>query len=154
MKKASVILAVLVVIVVVCIAMIRSSRYTLTVRGLTDFAGRYKMQTKGYSPYVDVMVKNGALEYINSWDGYKRNLGYLSGDDFMVKGFGWSVKFVKNKQHIVTHLTDFNNTPWIKINRDSSIAHAARWKLMIDDSKLHPYPIDTTSLKIFTGNYD
>lgn len=153
MKKAWVILSTLLVIAAICIAMIQSSRYTLTRQQLTAFAGRYEMQNKGYSAYVDVMVKNEALEYINSWDGYQRNLGYLSGDDFMVKGLGWSVKFGRNKNHAVTYLTAFDNTRWTKINRDSSITQAARWKLMIDSSKLHPYPIETSSLKVFTGNY-
>lgn len=153
MKKVLVISATLVVITIVVAAMIRLPHHTLTAQQLTAFTGRYEMQNKGYSAYVDVTVKNNALEYINSWDGYERDLGYLSGDDFMVKGFGWSVKFGRNQQHTVTYLTAFDNTRWTKINRDSSIASAARWKLMIDDSKIHPYAIDTAALKLFTGNY-
>jgi uncharacterized protein YjhX (UPF0386 family) len=154
MKKTAAILAILAIIIAVCAAMIRSSQQALTTQQLTAFAGRYEVQNKASGVYVDIMIKSGALEYINSWDGYKRDLGYLSGDDFMVKGFGWSVKFFRNKQHTITYLTDFNNTRWTKVDRDSSIARAARWKLMIDNSKLHPYHIDTASLKILTGNYD
>ena len=154
MKKPIIIIAVLVVIAIfACMATARLYRRTLTGQQLAAFAGRYEMQNKGYSAYVDVMVKNNALEYINSWDGYQRNLGYLSGDDFMVKGLGWLVKFGRNKQQAVTYLTAFDNTRWTKIDRDSSTAHAARWKLMIDSSKLHPYPIDTSSLKVLAGNY-
>ena len=153
MKKAAVILAILVVIAAVAVGITRSCRHTLTSQELSAFTGRYEMQNRGYSPYVDVIVKNGALEYTNGWDGYQRHLGYLSGDDFMVKGLGWSVKFFRNTQGSVTYLTAYDHSRWTKINRDTSIARAARWKLMIYGYKLHPFDIDTASLKVFTGSY-
>lgn len=86
---------------------------------LNDYTGRYQMQTRGKPVYVDITINKGELMLTNSWDGYTRYLGYLNQDNFIEKGFGWSVKYVRDRQNYITEILAFGTEHWIKINKDS-----------------------------------
>lgn len=120
---------------------------------LTIYTGRYQHKFGGASPYVDVLYENGKLFGINSWDSARRDLEYLNRDNFIVKGFGWAVRFIRNRNQKVNIVNISGYGDWVRINKDSSIAASTKWKQGIEYSKSHPFNINSNTLKSFSGSY-
>jgi hypothetical protein len=117
------------------------------------YTGRYEKAIKEQTNYVDVIDRKGELIVIASWDKYEKPLRYLNGDNFMVKGFGWAMKFTRGANKGVTGFVMTGDAPWRKVDRDSSIYQLKKWQVFTDSAKLHIYPILTTRLRSVAGRY-
>jgi len=120
---------------------------------LQMYTGRYERAVKAQTNYVDVAARNGELIVNASWDKYDKPLGYLNGDNFMVKGFGWAIKFTRGYNKQVNGFIMTGDALWHKVNRDSSIYQLKKWQLFTDSARLHIYPVPTARLQFVTGKY-
>jgi hypothetical protein len=117
------------------------------------YTGRYEKAVKEQSNYVDIAERKGELIVTASWDKYEKPLGYLNGDNFMVKGFGWAIKFTRGHNKEVNGLIMTGDVQWRKVDRDSSTYQLKRWQVFTDSVKLHTYPVTVNELRSVAGKY-
>ncbi|MDB5146553.1 MAG: hypothetical protein JWQ57_573 [Mucilaginibacter sp.] len=152
MKKSIIILSALVIVVLGMVAL-AGNKKQVPVDEFSAYIGRFQHKFGGASPYVDLYVEDGKFFGINSWDSSRRDLEYLNRDNFIVKGFGWAIRFIRNKDQQVNTVNISGYGDWLRINKDSSMAASAKWMQAIQDSKSRPFHMDSADLKLFTGNY-
>jgi len=82
---------------------------------LTAYTGKYELKRGDQVLYINVSTEKGTLVGTQSWDGSKKYLDHLSGDNFIVAGAGWSVKFIRDKDKKVSQMVVSGTDTWIKI---------------------------------------
>ena len=82
---------------------------------LTDYTGKFKIELKRGAAVLEIAVVNGELVATQLWDGEKVLLKHLSGDIFMVAGFDWSAKFLRDKDKKVTQILVMGTDHWLKV---------------------------------------
>jgi mannosyltransferase OCH1-like enzyme len=120
---------------------------------LQAYTGRYQKAVKEQTNYVDVTEKKGELILTASWDNYEKPLWYLNGDNFMVKGFGWAIKFNRGYNKQINGFIMTGDALWQKVNRDSSDLQLQKWQIFADSAKLHAHYISPKHLQSVAGNY-
>lgn len=120
---------------------------------LQVYTGRYQKTVKEQTNYVDVTEMKDALVITASWDQYEKPLWYLNGDNFMVKGFGWSIKFNRGHNKQVNGLMMTGDGLWRKVNRDSSVFQQQKWQVFADSAKLHARYLAPGPMRLIAGNY-
>lgn len=120
---------------------------------LQDYTGRYEKAMKEQSNYVDIIATKGELIVTASWDRYEKPLWYLNDDNFLAKGFGWAIKFIRGRDGQLNGFLMTGDTQWLRIDRDSSIYQQKKWQIFIDSAKLHTYPVNADQMRSITGKY-
>jgi hypothetical protein len=82
---------------------------------LTIYTGKYQKDFNGTLFYLSIAVENGELVGTQLWDNQKLSIKHLSGDNFIVSGLDWSVKFIRDKQGKVTQVVVMGKDAWTKI---------------------------------------
>ncbi len=83
---------------------------------LAQYAGKYQMTIKGQTGYIQIAIKDGELLQTALWSGEQHMLKHLSGDNFIMQGKDWSVKFIRNKKGIIVSVLVMGTDLWTKVN--------------------------------------
>lgn len=83
---------------------------------LKAYTGRYQSIQKAGTFLVEVLltVDNRLIAH-SLWDGNKYPLNHLNGDNFIMQGFDWSVKFERDKNNKITRLVLKGTEVWDRI---------------------------------------
>jgi hypothetical protein len=82
---------------------------------LKAYVGRYQSIEKRGTMTVDVALAEGKLVATASWDGSKLTFRHLNGDNFIVVGQDWSVKFNRDKQNQIKEMVVAGATTFTKV---------------------------------------
>lgn len=82
---------------------------------LTIYTGKYQKDFNGTLFYLSLSVENGELVGTQLWDNQKLSIKHLSGDNFIVSGLDWSVKFIRDKEGKVTQVVVMGKDAWNKV---------------------------------------
>jgi hypothetical protein len=83
---------------------------------LNAYVGRYQSIQKQGTFLVEVLLtEDGRLLANSLWDGNKYALKHLTDDNFILTGFDWSVKFIKDKDNKVTKMLVKGTEYWDKV---------------------------------------
>lgn len=83
---------------------------------LSVYTGKYEMKHDGQTMNVTITLENGALVALQSWDGLKKYLDHLKGDNFIVAGIGWSVEFKRDKNNKITGMLISGTDTWTRVD--------------------------------------
>jgi hypothetical protein len=82
---------------------------------LANYTGKYKFSDR--EVYIHLDIVNGDLVGTQLWDGNKVQFKRLHDDDFIVIGYDWSVKFLRDKDKKVTGILVRGTDKLIKISQ-------------------------------------
>lgn len=82
---------------------------------LAEYTGKYQVVQKRGTVAIKIDLVDGELVCTQLWDGEKLVLRHLSGDSFMMAGFGWSVKFLRDKDKKITQILVMGTDRWDKV---------------------------------------
>ena len=82
---------------------------------LSIYAGKYQRVIHNDMFYIQFEVEDDNLIGTTLWDGNKLMLKHLSGDNFIVSGIDWGVKFVRDKDGKVTSVTVRGQDSWTRV---------------------------------------
>lgn len=82
---------------------------------LLAYIGKYQKDFNGTIFYLSLSVENGELVGTQLWDKQKMAIKHLSGDNFIVSGLDWSVKFIRDKEGKVTQVVVMGKDAWTKV---------------------------------------
>ena len=82
---------------------------------LAAYTGKYQKDFNGTLFYLNFSVENGELVGTQLWDNQKLAVKHLSGDNFIVSGLDWSVKFIRDKEGKVTQVMVMGKDLWTKV---------------------------------------
>lgn len=90
--------------------------YKIGKDSLAMYTGRFQSVQKQGTFLVEVLLtEDGRLLAHSLWDGNKYGLNHINGDNFMMQGFDWSVKFIKGKDGKVTSMLVKGTEYWDKV---------------------------------------
>lgn len=96
-------------------------RTSITINKLADdslkvYTGRYQSIQKAGTFLVEVLltVDNRLIAH-SLWDGNKYPLKHLNGDNFIMQGFDWSIKFERDKNNKIIRLVLKGTEVWDRI---------------------------------------
>jgi len=81
---------------------------------LSAYTGKFKMTKGNQAVFLQLDVVNNELVATQVWDGEKLLVKHLSGDKFMVAGFDWPVKFIRDTNGKVIKIIVSGTGLWIK----------------------------------------
>jgi len=81
---------------------------------LSAYTGKFKMTRQNQSIFLQLDIVNNELVATQVWDGEKLLVKHLSGDKFMVAGFDWPVKFIRDTNGKVIKIIVSGTGLWIK----------------------------------------
>jgi len=82
---------------------------------LSIYAGKYQRVIHNDMFYIQFEVEDDNLIGTTLWDGNKLMLKHLSGDNFIVSGIDWGVKFLRDKDGKVTSVTVRGQDSWTRV---------------------------------------
>jgi len=82
---------------------------------LAEYTGKYQVVQKRGTVGVKIELVNGELICTQLWDGEKLLLRHLSGDNFIMAGFDWSVKFLRGKDKKINQILVMGTDRWDKV---------------------------------------
>lgn len=82
---------------------------------LTEYTGKYQVVQRRGTVAIKIDLVDGELICTQLWDGEKLLLRHLSGDNFMMAGFDWSVKFLRDKDKKVSQILVMGTDRWDKV---------------------------------------
>lgn len=82
---------------------------------LTEYAGKYQMALHGETFYLQISANNDGLISKALWTGEQNLLKHLSGDNFIMQGKDWSVKFIRDKKGDVNSVLVRGTDLWTKV---------------------------------------
>lgn len=82
---------------------------------LAAYIGKYQKDFNGTIFYLSLSVENGELVGTQLWDKQKMAIKHLSGNNFIVSGLDWSVKFIRDKEGKVTQVVVMGKDAWTKV---------------------------------------
>lgn len=89
---------------------------TIVTDSLSAYTGKYKMKREDNMEfYLTLSIENGQLVALELWDNAKKHLNHISGDDFIVDGFGWAVRFERDEHKKVKALVVRGTDTWMKV---------------------------------------
>ncbi|WP_183578685.1 hypothetical protein HDF18_22515 [Mucilaginibacter sp. X5P1] len=83
---------------------------------LTIYLGKYQMTVRGQTGYIQISIKDGELLQTALWSGEQHALKHLTGDNFIMQGKDWSVKFMRDKKGTVVSVLVMGSDLWTKVN--------------------------------------
>lgn len=85
------------------------------VSGTNAYTGKYQKESDGKIFYLNFFLEKGQLTAQQAWDKRKMMIKPLSGDNFIVSGLDWSVKFIRNKAGEVSQVVVMGKDTWTKL---------------------------------------
>src|SRR5258707_79378 len=82
---------------------------------LSIYAGKFQKLINNNMFYLQFDVVDGNLIGSTLWDGNKMMLKHLSGDNFIVAGIDWGVKFVRDKDGKVNSVIVRGTDVWTRV---------------------------------------
>lgn len=83
---------------------------------LKVYTGRFQSIQKAGTFLVEVLqTEDGHILAHSLWDGNKYPLNHLTGDNFIMQGFDWSVKFLKDKDGKVNRMLVKGTEYWDRV---------------------------------------
>ncbi|WP_214071933.1 DUF3471 domain-containing protein [Mucilaginibacter sp. dw_454] len=83
---------------------------------LKAYAGRYQSIQKAGTFLVEILLtEDNRLIAHSLWDGNKYPLKHLNGDNFIMQGFDWALKFERDKNGKIVRLVLKGTEVWDKI---------------------------------------
>lgn len=92
-----------------------TSCYCISLDSLADYTGKFQKDFNGKVFYISFSVENEELVGTQLWDNQKMALKHLSGDNFIVSGLDWSVKFIRDKEGKVIQVIVMGKDAWNKV---------------------------------------
>ena len=83
---------------------------------LAVYLGKYQMTVRGQTGYIQISIKDGELLQTALWSGEQHALKHLTGDNFIMQGKDWSVKFIRGKKGNVVSVLVMGTDLWTKVN--------------------------------------
>ena len=82
---------------------------------LAIYEGKYQMVVKGQPAYIEIKLTGDQLTLTSLWDKRANGLKRLSGDNFIMQGHDWSVKFIRDSKGKITEVVVMGTDHWKKI---------------------------------------
>jgi hypothetical protein len=83
---------------------------------LTIYTGKFQKLINNNMFYLQFDLVDGNLIGSTLWDGNKMILKYLSGDNFIVAGIDWGVKFIRDKDGKINSVMVRGVDVWTRVN--------------------------------------
>ena len=83
---------------------------------LAIYEGKYQMAVKGQTVSIEIKLTGDQLTLTSLWDKQTNKIKHLSGDNFMMQGNDWSVKFIRDAKGKITEVVVMGNDHWKKVN--------------------------------------
>ncbi|MGY3214247.1 DUF3471 domain-containing protein [Mucilaginibacter sp. HD30] len=83
---------------------------------LATYEGKYQMMVKGQAAYIEIKLTGDQLTLTSLWDKQTNKIKHLSGDNFIMEGHDWSVKFTRDAKGKVTEVIVMGTDRWKKVN--------------------------------------
>ena len=83
---------------------------------LAIYEGKYQMEVKGQAAYIEIKLTGDQLTLTALWDKQANKIKHLSGDNFIMEGRDWSVKFMRDSKGKVTEVIVMGTDRWKKVN--------------------------------------
>jgi len=87
----------------------------VTADTLAIYTGKYQRTIHNDLFYIDFTLIDGELIGTTLWDGNKLALKHLTGDNFIVSGLAWAVKFMRDKDNKISQVQIMGNDVWVKV---------------------------------------
>ncbi|MES2108377.1 MAG: hypothetical protein V4577_06515 [Bacteroidota bacterium] len=87
----------------------------IQINPLAEYTGKYQVVQKRGTIGIKIELVNDELVCTQSWDGEKLLLRHLSGDNFIMAGFDWSVKFLRDKDKKISQILVMGTDRWDKV---------------------------------------
>jgi len=82
---------------------------------LAIYTGKYQRTIHNDLFYIEFTLIDRELIGTTLWDGNKLALKHLSGDNFIVSGLAWAVKFMRDKDNKITQVLIRGTDYWVKV---------------------------------------
>ena len=82
---------------------------------LAIYTGKYQMKRNGNNLFIAISSEAGELYLTSLWDNQKNAIKHLSGDNFIMLGNDWSVKFIRGKDKNITQVVVMGTDYWTKV---------------------------------------
>ena len=83
---------------------------------LAIYEGKYQMAVKGQTVYIEIKLTGDQLTLTSLWDKRANKIKHLSGDNFIMEGHDWSVKFIRDSKGKVSEVVVMGSDHWKKVN--------------------------------------
>lgn len=83
---------------------------------LAVYEGKYQMAVKGQTVFIEIKLTGDQLTLTSLWDKQANKIKQLSGDNFVMLGHDWSVKFIRDSKGKVSEVVVMGTDHWKKIN--------------------------------------
>ena len=83
---------------------------------LATYQGKYQMAVKGQTVYIEIKLNGDQLTLTSLWDKQANKIKRLSGDNFIMEGHDWSIKFIRDSKGNVSEVVVMGTDHWKKIN--------------------------------------
>lgn len=94
---------------------IKTAVYEIRIDSLTEYLGKFQKNFNGTVFYISFSLEDKELVGTQLWDNQKMALKHLSGDNFIVSGLDWSVKFIRDKEGKVIQVVVMGKDAWTKV---------------------------------------
>lgn len=95
---------------------VKGSPASVQQSALAVYEGKYQMAVKGQTVYIEIKLTGDQLTLTSLWDKQENKIKRLSGDNFMMQGHDWSVKFIRDSKGKVNEVVVMGTDHWKKIN--------------------------------------
>lgn len=95
---------------------IKSGSASVQQSALAIYQGKYQMVVKGQTVYIEIKLTGDQLTLTSLWDKRANEIKQLSGDNFIMSGHDWSVKFIRDSKGKVSEVVVMGTDHWKKVN--------------------------------------
>ena len=85
---------------------------------LSIYTGKFQKLINNNMFYLQFDVVDGNLVGSTLWDGNKMMLKHLSGDNFIVLGIDWGVKFIREKDGKINSVLVRGTDEWVRVKKE------------------------------------
>ena len=86
-----------------------------TQQALKSYTGKYQMLVKGKEVFIQIKANGDQLTLTSLWDNQSNKIKQLSGDNFIMEGHDWSVKFIRDAKGAVSEVVVMGTDHWKKL---------------------------------------
>jgi len=86
-------------------------------QALKSYTGKYQMLVKGKAVFIEIKEKGDQLTLTSLWDNQSNKIKQLSGDNFIMEGHDWSVKFLRDAKGTVNEVVVMGTDHWKKVSQ-------------------------------------
>jgi hypothetical protein len=90
-------------------------RFQTDTDSLSQYTGKFQREVHNQVFYIQFGIDQGKLIGSTLWDGNKLMLKHLSGDNFIVSGINWGVKFIRDKDGKINEVVVRGQDVWTKV---------------------------------------